>query len=93
MPRFEYNGDHENMVAFGYAFPADVEDEFVIAKLRGNSHFDEVKTKSEPSELPMKKHRGRGKYDVWDANGVQIGDNVTREEADQLLGGLDGDQG
>jgi hypothetical protein len=48
MPRFKYNGDHEKMKAYGFDFSGGkivdipLEEEFVIGKLMGNSHFDQV---------------------------------------------------
>jgi len=35
----------------------------------------------EGSELPMAKHRGAGKWDVWNKDGVQVGDNLKKDDA------------
>ena len=53
MPKFIYNGDHPNMQAFGLDFSkgaAETSDKFIVAKLRGNSHFDEVEKKKKSSK-------------------------------------------
>lgn len=51
MPRFRFVGNNDNdpseVTFWGHTFalgkPVSVEDERVIAKLRGNSHFETVK--------------------------------------------------
>lgn len=43
-----------------------------------------------PTEATMK-HRGRGKFDVTDANGILVADNVTKEEATAKLAELNGE--
>lgn len=47
--KFRYNGDCDNLAFRGISFPiceaVEVSDPATIAKLRANSHFDEVKTR------------------------------------------------
>lgn len=87
--KFIGNGksDPEKLTAYGIAFPkgeeVEVEDKTAIAKLRGNSHFEEA-----GGESRNMVHRGRGKYDVFE-DGEIIADNVTKAEAEALVNGDD----
>lgn len=55
MARFKYVGDHEETYVFDRWFrkgkAIDVPEDGYVAKLRGNSHFEEVKTRRKTQEV------------------------------------------
>lgn len=59
MESFAYQGDHAEVTLYGVAFPrgvfVPVDDSFLIAKLKGNSHFEQggAPVVSDPDETPI----------------------------------------
>lgn len=70
-------------------FDADVDDMPKLAKAGWKDAPVETEAEDAPVEQVARKvHRGRGKYDVFDAAGIQVADNVTKTEANDILEAL-----
>lgn len=68
MPKFTYLGDQEAVTPWGIEFPqgvaVSVEDEAIVAKLRGNNHFAEVVDGVEVIAQPARRKPGRPRKDA-----------------------------
>ena len=87
MRHFAYNGNHAEVTLYGVTFPqgapVTVRDDFLIQKLVGNSHFDEVK--------PKQTRKPRNVSDVYQDTGTDSQAGAEQASGDRPETGAEGE--